>query len=129
MIKIKDYAIEKGITTQAVYKHLNKHREELKDHIKKERGIQYLDDVATDLLDNFISSNGSMIVFDSSKDEEIKQLKDENRLLMAKIIENQEREIEKTEMISKQVLMIAELQGKIALLENKPKKKFFWQKE
>ena len=44
MKKIKDFAIEREVSPQAVYKHINKHQEELNGHINKSPDGMYLDD-------------------------------------------------------------------------------------
>ncbi len=130
MLRIKEYADSKGVTTQAVYKHINKHQKELKGHIKKDHGIKYLDDDAIEFLNSLIREN-SLVVMDNSRNEEIKRLQEENNRLRDKVESLSDKLLEKTEQSQQHIVMIAELRTKIALLESKKEeqKKRWWQRK
>ena len=53
MITVKEYAVERGITIQAVHKSMKGSRkaERLKNHVFVQDGIKWLDDVAVQILD------------------------------------------------------------------------------
>lgn len=120
LITVKDYALSKGVSTQAIYQHINRYSNELKGHINKNNGKKYLDDEAIKFLDNKIEGN-SIVVIDTEKNEELKKLQEENKKLLLKLMEIQDKALIQSEIIQ-------ELQTKILLLEIKQKKKWFWRK-
>lgn len=118
MVSIKDYASSKGVSPQAIYQHIKRYSKELKIHVIKENGVKVLDDEAVKFLDNKIEGN-PIVVIDTEKDEEIKKLQQENKMLLQKLVDIQDKTLQQADIIQ-------ELQSKILLLETKPKKKWFW---
>lgn len=51
LITVKDYAEERGISVQAVYKKLHKNEKKLKGHVRKKSGRLCLDSFAQQILD------------------------------------------------------------------------------
>lgn len=124
MVSIKDYAINKGVSTQAVYKQLKTHEKVLTGHIQKVKGTRYLDDEAVAYLNNQSDKTPSVFV-QNNNTERVVELEDENKRLLIKIAELQEIVIQKSERIE----MLQE--STIKLLEaktDKPKKKW-WNKK
>lgn len=116
MISIKEYAKSKGVSYEAVRKQVARYEKELKDHVKKVNRTKYLDDEAVAFLDEKRADN-PIIIMESSKDEEIQRLYDENKMLLMKVAELQEallREKDEVKLLQNE---------KIELLEAKKKKK------
>lgn len=134
MISLKDYAKNKGVSYEAVRKQVSRYREELEGHIQKVNRTQYLDDEAVAFLDAKRQEN-PIVIYEVSKDEEIQRLTDENKALLIKLAEANERLAVANERVNalrdeKEQL----LADKIALLEAKqekqeePEKKSWWQR-
>lgn len=120
MISIKDYAKSKNVSYEAVRKQVNRYKKELEGHISKVNRTQYLDDEAVALLDEKRQEN-PIIIIEADKDERIKELEAENKILLAKITMIQEELLQEKEQVK--VLQ----NEKIELLEQK-KPKGFWSK-
>lgn len=116
MISLKDYAKNKNVSYEAIRKQVNRYSAELEGHITKEGKTQLLDDEAVAFLDEKRKSN-PVVVYEASKDEEIERLKMENKNLLIKLAEVNEKLTIKQERIE---LLQAD---KIALLEEKNDKK------
>ena len=111
MISIKDYSIEKKISTQAVYKQLKIHAKELDGHIIKAGGKKMLDDYAVDYLSN-LSDNNPIVLSDRQLRQEIERL--------------QAREIELLNELNQKSNIIIHLQQENRMLiEQKNEKKGF----
>ena len=74
MISVKEYALRKKVTTQAVYKQLRLHANDLNDHIFKVNGKKMLDDHAVEYLDQ-VSSESPVIVSDQAMKLELEYLR------------------------------------------------------
>lgn len=74
MISVKEYALRKKVTTQAVYKQLRLHANDLNDHIFKVNGKKMLDDHAVDLLDR-VSSESPVTISDQAMKRELEYLR------------------------------------------------------
>ena len=119
MISLKDYAAEKGISYEAVRKQVNRYRSELDGHILKENRTQYLDDEAVAFLDEKRQGN-PIVIMESSKDEEIQRLSNENKALLLKLTEVQDKLVRSQETISElQTEKLQLQQEKILLLEER----------
>ena len=114
MISIKDYSIEKKISTQAVYKQLKIHAKKLDGHIIKAGGKKMLDDYAVDYLSN-LSENNPIVLSDRQMKQEIERL--------------QAREIELlNELNQKNNIIIHLQQENRMLIEQKNEKKSLFSK-
>lgn len=120
MKQIKDYAKERGITTQAVYQLIDNHKVELKDYIVKQGRTRYLMPEAEEILDSY--RNKSQIVIEKQeRNEEIEQLKIENKNLLLKVAAQADKIAELSEWKSDHALLIAEANANTKLLEDKTK--------
>lgn len=99
MITLKEYAERENISYEAVRKQIKKYGEELKGHIHVKDRTQYIDDKGVQILDDIRGSN-KIIITDKAKNDELEQLKEENKNLLIKIASLQEKIIEKQECIS-----------------------------
>lgn len=113
-IALRDYASSKGISYEAVRKQVNRYKMELDGHIFKIGRTQHLDEFAVQFLDEKRQAN-PVIVYDSNKDEELRRLTDENKALLLRINELQDRLLASNDTI--QLLQ----QEKIQLLEERNK--------
>lgn len=117
---VKDYAKERNISHQAVYKLIDNHEVELKDYIVKQGRTRYLMPEAEEILDNY--RNKSPIVIDKQeRNEEIERLKEENKNLLLKIATQADKIAELSEWKSDHALLIAEANNNIKLLEDRNK--------
>ncbi|MGM9963361.1 MAG: hypothetical protein ACI319_10035 [Holdemanella porci] len=90
MIKVQDFAHSKGVTDKAIYKHINRHREELGDHIQKQgKNGTWLDDYACEFISGLMISN-PIVVGDSHQQAEIGKLKIRNEELMNQLLAAQQ---------------------------------------
>lgn len=130
MITIKDYARGKGVSYEAIRKQINRYKKkELAGHIITKNRTQYIDDDGIVFLDQKRKENPVVIV-QAEKSEEIERLKEENRNLLIKIGELQDRLIKSQDRIDQLQ------QEKIELLQagseapapdhQEEKKGFFW---
>lgn len=125
MKQIKDYANERGITTQAVYQMMNTHKAELQQHIVKQGRTRFLTPEAEEILDSY--RNKSQIVIEKAEsNDEIEQLRQENRNLLLKITEQANKIAELSEKNSvllewksDHAIQIVEANANIKLLEDK----------
>lgn len=81
MITIKDYAKQKGVSYEAIRKQIKRYEEELEGHLVKQNRFLMLDDEAVQFLDSKRSEN-PVIVYEQNKDEELEQLRHENKVLL-----------------------------------------------
>ena len=81
MITIKDYAKQKGVSYEAIRKQINRYEDELEGHLVKQNRFLMLDDEAVQFLDSKRSEN-PVIVYEQNKDEELEQLRHENKVLL-----------------------------------------------
>lgn len=119
MIKLQDFAHSRGVTDKAVYKHLNKHKEELQEHIEKRgKNGTWLDDYACDFISNLMISN-PVVLGDSQQQQEIDQLKKKNEELMDKLLMAQEVIINMKDEMTNLKIENSSLQLKIEHQEEK----------
>lgn len=111
MLSIKEYARSKNISYEAVRKQVKRYHKELEGHISVSNRTQYLDEEAIAFLDAKRESN-PIVMYESSKDEEIQRLSNENKLLLMKVTELQDALL--AEKDSVKLLQ----QEKISLLED-----------
>lgn len=81
MITIKDYAKQKGVSYEAIRKQIKRYEDELEGHLVKQNRFLMLDDEAVRFLDSKRSEN-PVIVYEQNKDEELEQLRHENKVLL-----------------------------------------------
>ena len=81
MITINDYAKQKGVSYEAIRKQIKRYEEELEGHLVKQNRFLMLDDEAVQFLDSKRSEN-PVIVYEQNKDEELEQLRHENKVLL-----------------------------------------------
>ncbi|WP_349687911.1 hypothetical protein [Acidaminococcus sp. DS4831] len=81
MITIKDYAKQKGVSYEAIRKQIKRYDTELEGHLIKQNRFLMLDDEAVQFLDGKRSEN-PVIVYEQNKDEELEQLRQENKMLL-----------------------------------------------
>ena len=81
MITIKDYAKQKGVSYEAIRKQIKRYEDELEGHLVKQNRVLMLDDEAVRFLDGKRSEN-PVIVYEQNKDEELEQLRHENKMLL-----------------------------------------------
>lgn len=135
MIKVNDFALEKGVSRQAIYKHLNNHKEVLQNHIEKRgKNGTWLDDFACDYISKLMITN-PVVLGDGRQQAEIERLKKENDELKNKLIEVQEKGIQAIEHISalkdkvvELKLSNQEMQLRLEYEEKKKKRWFFWER-
>ena len=121
MQKIRDYAKNNGVSYEAVRKQVKRYEKELEGHIVKQGKTQYLDEYAVNFLDERRASN-PVIILQADKDEEIEALKAENKRLLIQLAEVQNM------LIAEKDAVKALQADKIALLEEKNRKKRWWWK-
>lgn len=114
MVTIKQYADSRGVSPQSVYKLLKTHTKALEGLFTKERRRTLLTDDAVKYLDSVKESHPQVIEVTTCK-EDIERLTTENKLLLIKVNELQERLLESNEVIANLQ------QEKIHLLEQKNK--------
>lgn len=115
MQSIKDYAKEHGISYESVRRQVNRYKEELGEHLIKENRTQYLDEEAVKFLDAKRKSNPVTVV-EVEKDEELKKLREENKMLSLKVIQLQD------DLLKEKDIVDALKEEKILLLEEQEKK-------
>lgn len=120
LITIKEYANQKNVSYEAVRKQIQKYKDnELKEHIVKQNKTQYLDEYAVEFLDDRRRESPIMVV-QMDKDEELKRLEAENKVLMIKVAELQEALLREKDQVK------ALQEDKIMLLEERSAKKSWW---
>lgn len=134
MITIKDYAKSRNITYEAVRKQVIRYATELDGHTTKEKRTTYLDDYAVEFLDEKRKGN-PIVILETSKDEEIERLQNENKALLLKITTlqeelNHEKDfskgllLEKTEWLQEKAELLLEQKNQVAV-EPEQKKSWF----
>lgn len=111
MQSIKDYAKEHGISYESVRRQVNRYKEELGEHLIKENRTQYLDEEAVKFLDAKRKSNPVTVV-EVEKDEELKKLREENKMLSLKVMQLQD------DLLKEKDIVDALKEEKILLLED-----------
>lgn len=98
MISIKDYAAKNNVSYEAVRQQVKRYSKELEGHIIKVSRTQYLDDDAIAFLDDKRRKN-PVIVQETSKDNEIQALYQENKALLLKVTELQDQLLKERELV------------------------------
>ena len=83
MITIKDYAMQNGISHQAVYQMLGTHKEELDPHIVKQGRTRFLTDKAVEILEQY-RQQATIVIDRQDQTERIKELEQERDNLLIK---------------------------------------------
>ncbi len=126
MVSMRDYAVQKGVSYEAVRKQVSRYKKELEGHITKVSRTQYLDDKAVAFLDEK-RRESPVILLQVDKDKEIQRLQNENKALLLKVAELQDALLKEKDTVK-------ELQTeKIAFLEVKreqeaKKRKSWWKR-
>lgn len=111
MQSIKEYAKEHGISYESVRRQVNRYKEELGEHLIKEKRTQYLDEEAVKFLDAKRKSNPVMVV-EADRDEELKNLREENKMLSLKVMQLQD------DLLKEKDIVKALKEEKILMLED-----------
>lgn len=91
MIKLQDFARQKGVTDRTIQKHLKKHEKELKGHFeRKGPNGTWLDGFACDYLSEIMKTN-AVVVTDATLLEKNRELELENQALIRKVQEYAEK--------------------------------------
>ena len=90
MISIRDLAKQTGVTYEAVRQQVKRYSNELEGHIHIEGRTQFLDDFAVELLESKRQAS-PVVVYEANKDEEISRLQAENKALLLRLTEKQEK--------------------------------------
>lgn len=98
MITIKDFAKQVGVSYESVRKQVVRYADELDGHIVKVRRTQYLDDDAVEFLRER-RRESPIIIKETAKDTELEDLRAENKQLLIKIAELQERLIAEQQQV------------------------------
>ena len=106
LITLKEYAARKSITYEAVRQQVIRYKKELEGHIIREGRQQFLDEEAVAFLDARRLKN-PIAIFHQNKDDAIKQLEEQVKLLLAKIADQADKLSELAEWKSKNALLIA----------------------
>lgn len=127
MISLKEYAKKKNISYEAVRKQVNRYRDELGEHLSKQGRTQFLDEEAEQFLDDKRAAN-PVIIVEHDKDEQIEQLKAENKNLLLKVAALQEQllqEKDNVKMLQQEKIELLETRGNDVKEEKKPWWKIF----
>lgn len=120
MISIKDYAVQKKVSYEAVRKQLKRYKKILQNHITVQNRTRYLDDYAVNFLDQKRASS-PVIIVQQTKDDEIELLKAENTELNRKLTAQAEAMVALAQWNSENAVLIAEANQNKILLEQKDK--------
>lgn len=85
MLTVKEFAVQEGVTTQAVYKLLKTHEEALEGHIQKTKKGRLLNEHAVSYLKERMVGN-TPVVLDRAQHEEIQALKDQIEKMQNELI-------------------------------------------
>lgn len=107
MLTIKEFSVQEGVTTQAVYKLLKTHEAALEGHIQKTKKGRLLDEVAVAYLQERMVGK-PVVVMERAQSQEIDELKAQLKKLQ-------------DELIIKNGLLI-EAQNKVLRLEDNTKR-------
>lgn len=116
LITVKEYSDQRGKSVQATYKQIQRHKDELKDHVIRRDKKTYLDEEAVRIL-NEASNQTPTIIVENAKDEVIDQQKQEIEALKNKIMLMEESF--RSELIKRDD-KILELTDRVLLLTAKP---------
>lgn len=124
MVTVKEFSVQEGVTTQAIYKLLKTHAKALEGHIQSTKKGRLLDETAQNYLRERMVGN-SVVVYDRKLENEIEELKaklkatqDELIMKNAMILEAQNRVFQLEDQSSKIENLEAELNGFKRLVGN-----------
>ena len=119
MITIKEYAKKNNVSYEAIRKQIKRYENELNGHVIKQNRTQFLDEVATAILDKHRKEN-PIVILNQDTDNQIQQLKEENRNLLLKVAAQADKITELSEWKADNAILIAEAnQTKMLLEQNK----------
>lgn len=117
---IKDYAKERNISHQAVYKLIENHEVELKDYIVKQGRTRYLMPEAEEILDSY-RNKAQIVIEKQDRIDEIERLNAENKNLLLKVATQADKIATLAEEAKNNAILIAEANNNAKLLEDKTK--------
>lgn len=117
---IKDYAKERNISHQAVYKLIENHEVELKDYIVKQGRTRYLMPEAEEILDSY-RNKAQIVIEKQDRIDEIERLNTENKNLLLKVATQADKIATLAEEAKNNAILIAEANNNAKLLEDKTK--------
>jgi hypothetical protein len=85
MLTVKEFSIQEGVTTQAVYKLLKTHEEALEGHVQKQKKGRLLDEFAVAYLQEHMVGK-SIVVMERAQNQEIEELKVQVKKLQDELI-------------------------------------------
>ena len=116
----KDYASERGSTTQAVYQLIDNHKVELNEYIVKQGRTRFLLPEAEKILDSY-RNKAQIVIEKQDRMDEIEQLKAENKNLLLKIATQADKIAMLAEEAKNNAVLIAEANANTKLLEDRTK--------
>ena len=103
MKTLREYASHVGVSYEAVRKQLKRYAPELEGHIKKERGVQYLDDFAIDFLTEKRNAQPVVIV---NKDQAERIIELEKNLAVAQaLLKQRDNDVLKAQNLASERLL------------------------
>lgn len=120
MKQIKDYASERGITTQAVYQLIDNHKVELNEYIVKQGRTRFLLPEAEKILDSY-RNKAQIVIEKQDRIDEIERLNVENKNLLLKVATQADKIATLAEEAKNNAILIAEANNNAKLLEDKTK--------
>lgn len=118
VISLKEYAKLNNVTYEAVRQQVNRYAGDLGEHIIKDGRQQFLDEDAVAFLDSKRQKNPVVIV-QQDKDEQIRDLENEIKRLLAERTEQANRIAELAQWKADNAVAIAEANHRQQLLEEK----------
>lgn len=117
LIPLKDYAAEHNISYEAVRSQVARYRDQLGDHVIKDGRQQFLDAFAVAFLDERRAKN-PVVIIQEGKDDQIRQLREENEALLRKIAAQADRISELAQWKADHALALASADQTQRLLED-----------
>ena len=117
---VKDYAKERNISHQAVYKLIDNHEAELKDYIVKQGRTRFLLPEAEKILDSY-RNKAQIVIEKQDRIDEIERLNAENKNLLLKVATQADKIATLAEEAKNNAILIAEANNNAKLLEDKTK--------
>lgn len=122
MIKLQDFAKQKGVTDRAIQKHLKRHENELQGHFeRKGKNGTWLDDFACSYLESLMITN-PVVLSDAEQQREIEELRKKITELQEQLIQSQGKTIFLVEQMTEMQSQKLFLENKTGTLEEENKK-------
>lgn len=121
VISLKDYAKNNNVSYEAVRQQVVRYKNELSGHVIKDGRQQFLDEEAVAFLDNKRQKN-PVVIFQQDKDDRIENLENENKRLLLKITDLQDKLFvvqEEKMALKEERLALADKIAKVELLEER----------